>query len=249
MLSALELLIALAAVAVGATIMGAVSFGMGLTVAPVLLLFLPAQDAIVVVNAIIPILLSFVLLTTRRHLPFRQLRGMALGGVLAVPLGALLLSTANPTALRITIGVAILGLGLLNLLNLQLPMARHPAAGPLVGFLTALSITALSIGGPLAAAYVVARHWRREEMRAALAFYFICVYVVAFAIYAWLGLVRTETLLTIAALLPSLAVGFGLGALLARRMNESVFRYVAIGVIITGSLVLLGQEVSRMWGG
>ena len=75
MLSALELLIALAAVAVGATIMGAVSFGMGLTVAPVLLLFLPAQDAIVVVNAIIPILLSFVLLTTRRHLPFRQLRG------------------------------------------------------------------------------------------------------------------------------------------------------------------------------
>lgn len=249
MLSGLELLIALAAVAVGATIMGAVSFGMGLVVAPVLLLFLEPQDAIVTVNAIIPILLCFVLLSTRRHLKFRQLRGMALGGVLAVPIGALLLSTANPTVLRITIGVAILCLGVLNLLNIQLPMARRPGAGLSVGFLTALSITTLSIGGPLAAAYIVAQHWRREEMRAALAFYFICTYVVAFALYAYLGLVRTETLLNIALLLPSLALGFGLGALLARRMNESVFRYVAIGVIITGSLVLLGQEVSRLMGG
>ena len=156
MLSGLELLLALAAVAVGATIMGTVSFGMGLVVAPVLLLFLAPQDAIVTVNAIIPILLAFVLLSTRRHLQWRQLRGMALGGVLAVPLGALLLSAANPTILRIIIGLAILGLGVLNLLNLQLPMARRPGAGLLVGFLTALSITTLSIGGPLAAAYVVA---------------------------------------------------------------------------------------------
>lgn len=243
MLSGLELLIALAAVAVGATIMGAVSFGMGLVVAPVLLLFLAPQDAIVTVNAIIPILLSFVLLSTSRHLRWRELRGMALGGVLAVPLGASLLYVANPTLLRIIIGGAILGLGLLNLLNLPLPMARRPGAGLLVGFLTALSITTLSIGGPLAAAYVVAQQWRREQLRAALAFYFVCVYAAAFALYAYLGLVRTETLGNIALLLPSLAVGFGLGALLARRMNESVFRYVAIGVIITGSLVLLGREI------
>ena len=249
MLSGLELLLALAAVAVGATIMGTVSFGMGLVVAPVLLLFLAPQDAIVTVNAIIPILLAFVLLSTRRHLQLRQMRGMALGGVLAVPLGALLLSAANPTILRIIIGLAILGLGVLNLLNLQLPMARRPGAGLLVGFLTALSITTLSIGGPLAAAYVVAQQWRREQLRAALAFYFICVYAVAFALYAYLGLVQPATLWNIVWLLPALAVGFALGALLSRRMNESVFRYAALSVIITGSLVLLGQELYRLVGG
>ena len=60
MLTGLELLIALLAVVVGATIMGTVSFGMGLVVAPVLLLFLDPKAAIVTVNAIIPILLLFV---------------------------------------------------------------------------------------------------------------------------------------------------------------------------------------------
>ena len=249
MLTGLELIIALLAVAVGATIMGTVSFGMGLVVAPVLLLFMAPKPAIVTVNAIIPILLLFVLLTTWRHLQLRRLAELAVGGVLAVPLGVLVLEFANPTVLRVTIGIAILFLGILNLLNIRLPMARRPGTGLLIGFLTALSITTISIGGPLAATYVIAQEWRREQMRAALAFYFICTYAVAFALYYAIGLVQQETLVNIALLLPSLAVGFGLGALLARRMNESVFRYVAIGVIITGSLVLLGQEVSRVLAG
>ena len=249
MLTGLELLIALLAVVVGATIMGTVSFGMGLVVAPVLLLFLEPKAAIVTVNAIIPILLFFVLLTTWRHLQFNRLKGMAVGGILAVPLGVLVLGSANPTALRIIIGAAILCLGVLNLLNIQLPMAKRVGSGFLVGFLTSLSITTLSIGGPLAAAYIMAQNWEREQMRAALAFYFLCAYIVAFVLYAATGLVDRDTLLNIALLVPSLAVGFGVGAFLARRMNTAVFRYVAIGVIITGSVVLLGQEVSRVLAG
>ena len=249
MLTGLELLIALLAVVVGATIMGTVSFGMGLVVAPVLLLFLEPKSAIITVNAIIPILLTFVLATTWRHLQFQRLKGMAVGGVLAVPLGVLALDLANPTALRITIGVAILCLGGLNLLNIQLPMAKRPGSGLVVGFLTSLSITTLSIGGPLAAAYIIAQNWEREQMRAALAFYFLCSYIVAFAVYAAIGLVDRDTLVNIALLVPSLVVGFGVGAFLARRMNTAVFRYVAIGVIITGSVVLLGQEVSRVLAG
>ena len=138
MLTGMELLIALLAVVVGATIMGTVSFGMGLVVAPVLLLFLEPKAAIVTVNAIIPILLSFVLLTTWRHLKFNRLKGMAIGGILAVPLGVLVLDSANPTALRLIIGAAILCLGVLNLLNIQLPMAERRGSGLLVGFLTSL---------------------------------------------------------------------------------------------------------------
>ena len=249
MLTGLELLIAILAVAVGATIMGTVSFGMGLVVAPILLLFLDPKSAIVTVNAIIPILLSFVLLTTWRHLQFRLLKGMAVGGVLAVPLGVLVLESANPTVLRLTIGAAILCLGVLNLLNIQLPMANRRGSGLLVGFLTSLSITTLSIGGPLAAAHIIAQHWHREQMRAALAFYFLCTYIVGFVLYYFIGLVDRDIWVNIALLVPSLVVGFGVGALLARRMNEAVFRYVAIGVIITGSLVLLGQEVSKVVAG
>ena len=246
MLSGLELLIALFAVFAGATVMGTVSFGMGLVVAPVLLLFLEPQQAVVVVNAIIGIVCVFVLAQTRRHLRLRQLLGMAAGGLCAVPLGVLLLSYAPAYLLRIIIALVILALGSLHLFNIQIPMTRRRFSGPVFGFLTSLSIATLSIGGPLAAVYIVAQKWPPDTMRASLAFFFLVVYLPAFGLYAASGLVDTATLANIGLLLPGLVAGFGLATLIVKRINEAVFRYVAIGVIITGSLMLLVREVTSL---
>ena len=244
MLSGLELLISLIAVLVGATVMGTVSFGMGLVVAPILLLFLAPQSVVVVVNSIILVLLSVVLFNTRRHLDLRQTWKLAVSGMVAAPVGVLALSAANPTLLRVLIAVVILFLGALSLFNVRIPLARHRHAGFFFGFLTLLSVATLSIGGPLAAIYVIAQNWSREAMRAALAFFFVTGYAVAFVLYAVVGLVDRESLLNAALLLPAVAAGFGLATLLVRRLKESVFRYVAIGVIITGSLVLLVREIA-----
>ena len=244
MLSGLELVIALFTVFVGATVMGTVSFGLGLVVAPVLLLFLPPQPVVVIVNAIIAILLLFVLVQTRRHLDLRLVRWMVVGGLAAVPLGVLALRSANPATLRITIALVILLLGGLSLFNIQLPLVRRRFAGPVFGFLTSLSVTTLSIGGPLAAIYVIAQKWPRETMRASLAFFFLLADVLAFALYSWAGLVDLDTLANVGILAPGLLVGFGMASLIVRRMNERVFRYAAIAVIITGSLVLLGREIA-----
>jgi uncharacterized protein len=246
LLSGLELLIALVAVFVGATIMGTVSFGMALVVAPVLLLFLAPQSVVVIANGIIVVLLALVLWRVRQHLHVRPLAGMALGGLAAVPLGVLALRAADPTLLRLTIGAVILLLGLLILFNVQIPLARHRLAGPLFGFLASLSITSLSIGGPLAAIYVMAQQWPPPVMRAALAFFFLSTYILAFALYAVVGLVDRDTLANVGLLVPGLLAGFGLASVIVSRINERMFRYAALAVIITGSVVLLGRELLRL---
>jgi uncharacterized membrane protein YfcA len=246
LLSGLELLIALVTVFVGATVMGTVSFGLGLVVAPVLLLFIAPQSVVVIVNTIIAILLALVLIQVRQHLNLRHVWGMALGGLAAVPVGVLALSSANPATLRITIAVVILVLGGLSLFNVQIPMARRTGAGPVFGFLTSLSVTTLSIGGPLAAIYVIAQKWPREAMRASLAFYFLLSDVLALALYSVVGLVDLDTLANIGLLAPGLLMGFALASLIVPRINEGVFRYVAIAVIIAGSLVLLVREATPL---
>ena len=246
LLSGLELLIALAAVFVGATVMGTVSFGMGLVVAPVLLLFLAPQPAVVVVNSVIAIVLVLVLVQVRQHLSLRRVGGMTLGGLAAVPIGVLFLKSADPTVLKITIAVVILGLGALSLFNIQIPLTRRKFSGPVFGFLASLSVTTLSIGGPLAAVYVIAQKWPPNTVRASLAFYFLISYLLAFAFYAGAGLVDRETLVNIGLLVPGLLAGFGLATLIVGRINERVFRYVAIAVIITGGAVLLLREVTPL---
>ena len=111
---------------------------------------------------------------------------------------------------------------------------------------TSLSTTTLSIGGPVAAIYVMAQKWPRHVIRASLAFYFLAADIVALALYTWAGLVRWDTIANIGILVPGLVLGFGLATLLVRQMDEKLFRYAATGVIIVSSLVILGREVARL---
>ncbi len=246
MLSGLELLIALAIVTLGALVMGTVSFGLGLVVAPVLLLFVAPQSVVVIVNTLIGILLVAVLIQTRRHLDLKVVWRMTLGGLVAVPIGVLALDSASPATLRITIGLVILGLAPLTLWKVKLPFFHSPSSAPFVGFLTSLSISALSIGGPLAAIYVIAQRWPPQVIRATLAFYFLLIDIFAFALYARAGLVDRDTVGNIAILLPGLIAGFGLATLIVRRMDAQVFRYVALAVIVVGGVLLLGRELTGL---
>ena len=246
MLSGTELIIALAIIFVGATVMGTVGFGLGLLVSPVLLLFIDPQPVVVMANSLMAILLVLVLLHTRQHLDIRQIGTMVLGGVAAVPIGVLALDLASPATLRITIAVVLLSLAPLTVLKVRLPLATHPLSGPTIGFLTSLSVTTLSIGGPLAAIYVIAQRWPTPKMRASLALFFLSSNVVAFFLYTWAGLVDRQTLANIGVLIPCLLLGFGLATLVVRRIDPRVFGYVATTVIIVGGGVLLGREIAGL---
>ena len=247
MLDGWELVIALVLVFLGATIMGTVSFGFALVVAPVLLLFLdPPQSVVVIANILIVILLAFVLFQTRHHLSLRPLLGMVTGGLAAVPLGVVFLNFADPVVLRMAIGGVILVLGTLVLFKVQIPLGGHRLGGPVFGFLAALSITSLSIGGPLAAVYVMAQGWPPPVMRASLAFFFLSNYMLAIVLYFVVGLVDRDTLVNAGLLVPAVLAGLVLASLIVNRINEGVFRYAAIVVIIVGSLVLLGREITRL---
>ena len=125
MLAGSELIIALFIVFLGAVVMGTVSFGLGLVVAPVLLFFLVPQQAVITVNGIIAILVLFIVVQTRQYLDLRLVGGMVLGGLAAVPIGVFFLGSANPTVLRLTIAAVILVLGGISLFNIQLPLARN----------------------------------------------------------------------------------------------------------------------------
>ena len=223
--------------------MGTVSFGLALVVAPVLLLFLEPRSVVVIANVLIVLLLSVVLIELRSHLQLRQIRGMILGGVIAVPIGVFALKAADPGLLRIIIGLVILILGIMILFNVKIPMVNHRIAGPIYGFLASLSITALSIGGPLAAIYIMSRQWSSYVMRVSLAFFFVSSYLVGFILYFAVGLVDSNVIINVGILIPGLILGFIVAKLILKRINEGIFRYAAIVVILSGSLMLLIKEM------
>lgn len=242
MVTGLELFFSILIVTAAATVIGTVGFGFGLVAVPVLLLFLEPQQAVVVSNSLIGIMMAMVLVRTWRHLKLRVSIGLVLGGMAATPVGVLALNSASPSALRITIAIVIISLGLFSLSSVQLPFAQRRPAGPIFGFLTSLAVTTIGIGGPLGAIYAIAQRWRAETVRAVLALFFLTSDIVAFALYAATGLVGRDTLANIGVMVPGLLFGFGLTAMLVNRINERIFRHAVIAVIVVAGSVMLIRE-------
>ena len=244
MLTGYELFFCTLIVIAASTVLGTVGFGFGLVSAPVLLIYLEPQQAVVVINCLIGLMLVMVLVRTWRQLELRASMGLVLGGVVATPIGVLALNAASPSVLRVTIAIVIIFLGLFSLKNVQLPFAENKIAGPLFGFLTSLAVTTIAIGGPLGAIYAISQKWKPDTVRAALALFFLASDLVAFVLYSVTGLVHRDTLANIGLLIPGLIIGLGLTSVLVTRINDRVFRHAVIAVIVIAGSVMLIREFS-----
>ena len=244
MVTGAELFFSILIVAAASAVMGIVGFGIVLVAAPVVLLFLEPQQTVVVLNSLTIVLMAMVLLRTWRHLELRAGVGLVLGGVAATPIGVLALNAASPDVLRLTIAIVIIFLGLLSLRRVQLPFAQHRMAGPTIGFLTSLSVTSIGVGGPLGGIYAIAQRWKPETVRAMLALLFLAMNTVSFALYAATGLVSRDTLANIGVMIPGVVIGYGLAAVLVSRINDRVFRYAVVAVIVVAGSVTLARELA-----
>ncbi len=239
----IELIVALLVVTVAAVVVGTVSFGFGLASSPPLLLFLEPKSAIVIVNSLTVIVLVMVFASTWRHLDLRHSKGMIIGGLLGTPVGALLLDQAEPSLLRLIIGVMIVAMGLLSLREVRFPYATFPGSGLVFGFVTCLMVTATSIGGLIGGVYAVAQKWPAQTVRASLAAMFTVTGMTQVVLYAVTGLYSQSTLTIVGLLIPGVLVGFWLASKLVGRLNEQTFRYAVIAMVVTGGTFLLGREL------
>ena len=247
MLVGWELAVGLAALLLGSFVFSAVGFGMGLSMAPILLLILAPQEVVVLANSMIVVATVLILAQTWRHYRWRESWLFVVAGLPPVALGVFLLNTAAPALLRIAIVTLILAIAVLSLFDVRLPAARSRLAAVGFGFTTTLLTTTLSIGGPLAGIYTIEQGWPREQMRATLAVYFLLAGVLGLALYAATGLIPREMAYNIGIGTPVVVVGAVAGGWLARRMSLRVFRYAVLFVIIGGCAALLGREAMRFW--
>ena len=243
MLAGWELALGLGAMFFGAVALGIISLGMGTVAMPFLLLVLPPQDAVVIVNAMVILTTGLTVAQTWRHLRLRETWPFVAAGLPPVPIAVLLLSEFNPTALRLAIVVIILGLGLMSLCNIWLPGARRRWMAPAVGCATTFLVTTFAVGAPLAALYAIEQDWSREEIRATLALYFLLAAMAAMGLFAAAGMVGVTTAQNIGMLAIAVVLGSAVAVVVANRISLRVFRYVVVAITIVGSVSLLAREM------
>ena len=174
-LSVARLLVVICATFAGSTVFSAIGFGIGMVSIPILLLAFDPQTAVVMLNTVEVPLSALMVWQNRRHLERGEMLPIAIAGLVGAFIGAFVLAASAERPLRIAIIALIITLTIVTALNLrgQMPMPRF--LGPVIGFIVALLLTALGIGGPLLALYMIARQWKRDAIRGSMSLLFMVV--------------------------------------------------------------------------
>ena len=111
----------------GSTVLSTKGFGIGMVSMPVMPLVLHPHTAVVTLNTVAVGLEAGVVLQSRSSLRIREILPIAVAGMLGVPAGVFILSSADPGIVRTGIAVLVIALAAVSSVSWRVPMVRSPA--------------------------------------------------------------------------------------------------------------------------
>lgn len=220
-------------------IRGFTGFGSALLAVPALaMLYGPAQAVVIEVLIEIPVTLG-LLPTAVREADRKTVLPILAMFVIFVPLGALMLSLANPDYVKIGIGLFVLFSVLLMTQHHKIAGLFTPKSSYIVGALSGTTQGLTGMGGPLFATALIARNDPNARTRAniaAVAGGIIILSVVSFAI---VGLITAPVLISAALACPAILLGVWTGTILFRSHSHRNLRGLLMGLLVAIAVVTL----------
>ena len=223
--------LALAAITFGAAIVnGALGYGFSSITVPLALLFMANRvlnPALVVIEVALN---SYVLWVNRAALPgvWRRALPLVVGLVPGVAVGTMVVSQVNPAWLKLATFLVLLPLIFMQAAGYRRPIRAERAVGLLFGSGIGVLYSVTTISGPPLAVALANQGLAKKEFRAALGFVRLAESSLTAVAYLWVGLYSTTSLSLIPWILPSLALGVPLGAILIQRVEPETFRRVCM---------------------
>jgi hypothetical protein len=223
--------IALVAITLGAAIVnGALGYGFSSITVPLALLFLTNR---VLNPALVPLevaLNAYVLWVNRASLPgvWRRVLPIVIGLAPGVLLGTALVSKVNPDWLKFGTFVVLLPLIFSQALGYRRPIRSERSVGLVMGGGVGLLYSVTTISGPPLAVMLTNQGLTKRDFRAGLGFIRLAESSFTAVAYYYAGLYSIESLGLIPYIVPSIAIGVPIGAVLIQRIRPETFRRICM---------------------
>lgn len=208
------------------------------------MIFVPLVAAALGPVVAMPILLiadaataSPMIVRATRQCDWFQIRRVAVGGLAGVPIGAYILTSSDPIAVRWAVTALIaISLGLmLSGWNWRIRHTQAEAVG--VGLASGLMSGLAQIGGPPIVMYWLAAGLEPKRMRANLIVYFAVLMWTALLIFALKGLLGPKVWWLALLTAPAYAAGMWIGSAMFGLATAATFRAISIGLIALATLL------------
>jgi uncharacterized membrane protein YfcA len=223
---------------------GVAGFGTGMVSMAVLPLVMPLPDAVAVVSVVCLVVNFSILVQLRRHVTWERAGPLIAGAVVGVPLGLLALERFDPSILKITLGLILIGYAIQSARGpLQGRRTLAPAWGLAVGVAAGSLGGAFNCGGPISVIYVTLQSWSKDATKATLTAFFCAISTIQMPLYIGTGVLGRDHLPLIAAALPTLALGLWFGTKVYDSIDQAMFRRVMLVLIGVMGVVFLAREI------
>ncbi|WP_029149280.1 sulfite exporter TauE/SafE family protein [Microbacterium indicum] len=184
------------------------------------------------------------LLIHRRHARWRALIPLIPAVLVGVVAGSVFLAVASDAWTKRLIGAILLVVIGITLWRRRRPAktesrpggrAMGAAYGSLGGFTTMVA----NAGGPVMTMYFLAMRFPMREFLGTAAWFFAAVNIAKLPFSIGLGIIRPQTLLMDAVLVPAVLLGAWAGWVLLKRMDQRVFEIVVTVLTVIGAVYLL----------
>lgn len=207
---------------------GFTGFGYSLLALPLICLFAPAGWAVPVIAVSSLALNIMVLASSWRNLKLRGFLPLALAGMIFTPIGAWMLGSLSDIVVRVIIGISVTSVSVLSLSKWAPHLKRTTLGMALTGALSGIFNGLTTFSGPPAVIYLSATETEKGSFRANLSAFFLALTLVAIPSFVGAGVTSAENLVQAAIFLPAAALGGTIGILLAKKVDSSVFRKMAL---------------------
>lgn len=223
-------------------------FGFALIAAPVLTLVMGPKETVVFV--IIAGLLVRVVMMWRTWGQFEWSTVLvtSLGSFLGIIPGAYLLKVADANHLKILLGVALLLVTALMEFNFVPEVKNKNLGRTAAGFLSGFFSAATSISGPPIALYFLSEKMEKTLMRANMIWIFAIGGFATFGSFFVAGTFQGGDLLMLSlCVLPTVLLGWWLGEKMFFRINQHLFKRIALLVVLAGGIMTLFSGIKGIW--
>lgn len=217
-------------------------FGFALIAAPVLTLVMGPKETVVFVIVAGVIVRVIMMWRSWGEFEWRTVLVTTTGNLLGVIPGAYLLKVADANYLKILLGVSLLAVTTLMELNF-VPQVKNQTAGRIsAGFLSGFFSATTSISGPPIALYFLSENMEKVLLRANMIWIFAIGSFFTLGSFFVAGTFQGGNILLMSLyVLPAVLLGWWLGEKMFFRINQHLFKRIALLVVLIGGLMTLGS--------
>lgn len=229
----------------GGFVSGLAGFGTGLTALGIwLYVMTPALAASLVVVCSVVAQVQTIPVVWHAMKP-KVLAPFLVGGLLGVPLGTALVLYLEPRWFRLAVGIVLVVFSTVMLRGgSSRPVVKGSAAADaIVGFGGGVLGGLAGMSGPLPTMWSTLRAWSKDERRSILQSFNLTILVVALGTHALSGLLTFELWRLVLFAIPGTFLGAWLGARTYRKLSDTRFQTMVLGLLATSGVALIATSV------